>query len=270
MVMSWLINSMTTEVGESFLLYKTTKEIWEIARETYSSLENTSKLFEIETRLHDLRQGELTVTQFFNILTQYWQQLDMFEIHSWKCSNDFALYKKIGDQKRTFKFLLGLNKELDEVRGRIMGIKPLPNIREAFSEVRREESRKKLMMTDNLSTSTVEGSTLYTHNSSQDNKSKKGRPWCKHCKKLGHTKETCWKIHGKPADWKPNRARNDWETRANVAATSGNNPDTSPFTREQIEVLQKLLGQVSIPSLAAPTTAEQHTSSGFEEGDWQC
>ena len=27
MVMSWLINSMTTEVGESFLLYKTTKEI---------------------------------------------------------------------------------------------------------------------------------------------------------------------------------------------------------------------------------------------------
>ncbi|KAL5564556.1 hypothetical protein UlMin_027720 [Ulmus minor] len=178
MVMSWLINSMTTEVGEK----------------------NTSELFEIEPRLHDLRQGELTVTQYFNILTRYWQQLDMFEIHSWKCFNDSALYKKIVDQKRTFKFLLGLNKELDEVRGRIMGIKPLPNIREAFSEVRREESRKNLMMTDNLSTSTVEVSALYTHNSSQDNKSKKGRPWCEHCKKPGHTKETCWKIHGKPAD----------------------------------------------------------------------
>ncbi|KAL5565961.1 hypothetical protein UlMin_029125 [Ulmus minor] len=270
MVMSWLINSMTTEVGESFLLYKTAKEIWETARETYSSSENTSELFEIETRLHDLRQGELTVTQYFNILTRYWQQLDMFEIHSWKCSNDSVLYKKIVEQKRTFKFLLGLNKELDEVRGRIMGSKPLPNIRDAFSEVRREESRKKLMMSDNLSTSTVEGSALYTHNSSQDNKSRKGRPWCEHCKKPGHTKETCWKIHGKPADWKPNRARNDWEPRANAAATSGNNADTSPFTREQIEALQKLLGQVSIPSPAGPTTTEQHTSSGFGEGDWQC
>ncbi|KAL5543049.1 hypothetical protein UlMin_010759 [Ulmus minor] len=31
---------------------------------------------------------ELTVTQYFNILTRYWQQLDMFEIHSWKCFND--------------------------------------------------------------------------------------------------------------------------------------------------------------------------------------
>ncbi|KAL5565077.1 hypothetical protein UlMin_028241 [Ulmus minor] len=176
MVMSWLVNSMTTEVGEK------------TARETYSSSENTSELFEIEPRLHALQQGELT------------QQLDMFEIHSWKCFNDSALYKKIVDHKRTFKFLLGLNKELDEVRGKIMGIKPLPNIREAFSEVRREESRKNLMMTDNLSTSTVEVSALYTHNSSQDNKSKKVRPWCKHCKKPGHTKETCWKIHGKLAD----------------------------------------------------------------------
>ncbi|KAL5563644.1 hypothetical protein UlMin_033391 [Ulmus minor] len=223
MVMSWLINSMTTEVGESFLLYKTAKEIWETARETYSSSENISELFEIETRIHDLRQGELTVTQYFNILTRYWQQLDMFEIHSWKCSNDSVLYKKIVEQKKTFKFLLGLNKELDEVR------------------VRREESRKKMMMSDNLSTSTVEGSALYTHNSSQDNKSRKGRPWCEHCKKPGHTKETCWKIHGKPADWKPNRARNDWETRANAAATSSNNSDTSPFTREQIEALKNYL-----------------------------
>ena len=103
-----------------------------------------------------------------------------------------------------------------------MGIKPLPNIQKAFSKVRREESRKKLMMmTDNLSTSTIEGSALYTHNSSQDNKLRKGRPWCEHCKNPSHTKETCWKIHGKPADWRPNRARNDWETRANAAAIVG-------------------------------------------------
>ena len=63
MVMSWLINSMTTEVGENFLLYKTAKEIWDAARETYSSSENTSELFEVETRLHDLRHRDLNVTQ---------------------------------------------------------------------------------------------------------------------------------------------------------------------------------------------------------------
>jgi len=82
MVMSWLINSMTNEIGENFLLYGTTKEIWEAARETYSSFENTSELFEIEAVLHDLRQGELSITQYFNTLCRHWQHLDMFEIHS--------------------------------------------------------------------------------------------------------------------------------------------------------------------------------------------
>ena len=116
-----------------------------------------------------------------------------------------------------------------------MGIKPLPTIWEAFAEVQREESRKKLMMTDNHTTSAVEGSTLYTHNCSQNNKPRKGRPWCDHCKKLGHMKETCWKIYGKPTDWKPSNGRYDRENRANTAVTTDNNAEFSPFTKEQIE-----------------------------------
>lgn len=35
LVMSWLINSMTPEIGENFLLYSI-KDIWDVARETYS------------------------------------------------------------------------------------------------------------------------------------------------------------------------------------------------------------------------------------------
>ncbi|RVW68484.1 hypothetical protein CK203_060193 [Vitis vinifera] len=41
---------------------------------------------------------------------------------------------------------LGLNKELDELRGQILGKEPLPSIREIFSEVQREESRRKVML----------------------------------------------------------------------------------------------------------------------------
>ena len=95
MVMSWLINSMNTNIGENFLLYGTTKEIWDVARETYSNSENTSEIFEIEATLHYLRQGDFFVTQYFNILSCHWQHLDMFEIHTWKCPEDTALYRKI-------------------------------------------------------------------------------------------------------------------------------------------------------------------------------
>lgn len=47
MIMSWLINSMIDDAGENFLLYRTSKEIWETFKETYSNKENISALFEI-------------------------------------------------------------------------------------------------------------------------------------------------------------------------------------------------------------------------------
>ena len=88
--------------GENFLLYETIQEIWEAVTETYSSSENTSELFAIESILHDLQQGDLIVTQFFNTLTCHWQQLDMFESHQWKCPKDNAIYRKIVESRREY------------------------------------------------------------------------------------------------------------------------------------------------------------------------
>lgn len=221
LVMSWLINAMDTEIGQNFLFYDTAHEIWMAAKETYSDSDNTADLFDIKGALHDLRQGEMTVTHYYNTLSRFWQQLDVFETMDWECLRDASRYKRIIEKERVFKFLLGLDKSLDEVRGRILGTKPLPTIREAFSEVRREESRKKLMMgtrpfsnvqegstlISQGSTNIQEGTALVSQGSTYDARQKKGRPWCDHCRRPGHTKETCWKIHGKPTDWKSNKEK---------------------------------------------------------------
>lgn len=45
-----------------------------------------------------------------------------------------------------YDFLVGLNRDLDVVRGRILGRAPLPLIGEAFAEVRREENRRRVML----------------------------------------------------------------------------------------------------------------------------
>ncbi|RVW23954.1 Retrovirus-related Pol polyprotein from transposon TNT 1-94 [Vitis vinifera] len=244
MVMSWLVNSMTTDIGENFLSFDTAKEIWDIAKETFSDKENTSEIIQIEGILHNLRKGNLTVTEYFNTLTRLWRQLDTFEVHNWNCVTDGLLYKKIVEGKRVFKFLLGLNKNLDEIRGRIMGVKPLPSLREAFSEVRREESRKNLMMGSHQQLNMAESSALKTQFAPFDNrkKIKGGRPWCDHCRKPGHSRETCWKIHGKPVDWKP-RQPLEKEGRGNHVAIDEQSPqpEASPFNKEQMEMLQKLL-----------------------------
>ena len=104
----------------------------------------------------------------------------MFAKYEWTCTKDEVLYKEIVEQKRIFKFLLGLNQNLDEVRGRVLGNKPLPKIREVFSEVRREESRKKVMMGSQVKPEsdvlTNESSALAargTHTYSGDNRPRK-------------------------------------------------------------------------------------------------
>ncbi|RVW33967.1 Retrovirus-related Pol polyprotein from transposon TNT 1-94 [Vitis vinifera] len=180
MIMSWLINSMNNDI----------------------------ELFQVESALHDFRQGEQSVTRYYNTLTR----------------------------------------ELDDVRDRIMGIKPLPSLREAFSEVRREESRKKVMMgSKEQHAPTLDAFALAARsfNSSGGDRQKQDRPWCDYCKKLGHYKEACWELHGKPADWKP-KPRFDRDGRAHVAPNSKSTsvPEPSPFNKEQMEMLQKLLSQV--------------------------
>ncbi|RVX15883.1 Retrovirus-related Pol polyprotein from transposon TNT 1-94 [Vitis vinifera] len=265
MVMSWLVNSMTADIGENFLSFDTAKEIWDTAKETFSDKENTSEIIQIEGILHDLRQGNLTVTEYFNTLTRLWRQLDTFKVHNWNCVTDGFLYKKIVEGKRVFKFLLGLNKNLDEIRGRIMGVKPLPSLREAFSEVRREESRKNLMMGSHQQLNMAENSALKTQFAPFDNrqKIKGGRPWCDHCRKPGHSRETCWKIHGKPVDWKP-RQPLEKEGRDNHVATDEQSPqpEASPFNKEQMEMLQKLLSPLLSVQSQTGSSSNQVIGSG--------
>lgn len=55
LVMSWLINFITNDISENVLLYGTTHEICEAAKEFYLSKENTSKISVVESSLHDLQ-----------------------------------------------------------------------------------------------------------------------------------------------------------------------------------------------------------------------
>ncbi|XP_073225657.1 uncharacterized protein [Cicer arietinum] len=204
------------------------------------------------------------VTDYYHTLTRYWQQLDIYEDIVWTCPEDSKQYKKLVEKDRIYQFLLGLTKHLDDVRGRILGTKPLPNIREVFSEVRREESRRKVMLGSTYQSSINEGSALAVKGSY-----KKSRGWCDQCKKSGHNKETCWVIHGKPADWKPSRYR---DIRVHAATSEGGKVlaapalEPSPFSKEQMEMLQKLLQQ-SLQNTSTHSAAALDMDSGRKIGN---
>lgn len=145
------------------------------------------------------------------------------------------------------------------------GDETLASLCTAFSEVRQEESRRKMMLAPSLNDSTpTENSALavprqlvsnsYSRPTDPDSrgppysypsKGKQGawRLWCKRCNKPNHNLDICWKIHGKPADWRPAR-----ELRAHVVATEPS-PNPLPFTKEQIDMLQNCLSSIHHPPL---------------------
>lgn len=78
----------------------------------------------------------MSVTECYNRLIDLWQEMDLFYTIPWKCAEYGVLYNKVREKDRIFDFLQGLKKDLDEVPGHILEVKPLPSLCEVFSEVR--------------------------------------------------------------------------------------------------------------------------------------
>lgn len=189
-VMAWIINSMEPKIGRTYIFYKTTKEVWDAVQSLYSDMEIC---FEVRSALRTTRQGNNSVTDYYNILSELWQEIDLYYDINWECTKDGVKYAKMVEKERVFDFLSGLNSDLDEVIGWLLGIKPSPSIKEAFAEARRKESRKKGMHTT-TEVNNQGGSALTV--SRQKTTAPRGdhtrdRPWCDHCKRPNHTKGNC-------------------------------------------------------------------------------
>ncbi|KAI5422143.1 hypothetical protein KIW84_045559 [Lathyrus oleraceus] len=65
------------------------------------------------------------VTAYYNEILTLWQDLDLCYDDNWRCTKDSVLYFKRQENDRVFMFLVGLNKDLDEVGGLALAIKNL-------------------------------------------------------------------------------------------------------------------------------------------------
>lgn len=58
MVIIWLLNSMEPAISKPYLVVPFAWDVKEVVRETYSDVENASKIFELTNKLRKARQGE--------------------------------------------------------------------------------------------------------------------------------------------------------------------------------------------------------------------
>ncbi|CAL9016292.1 unnamed protein product, partial [Prunus brigantina] len=112
------------------------------------------------------------------------------------------------------QFLMGLNDSYNAVRGQLLLMKPLPNVREAYNFVTQEEKQREIgnnSIAENFSIAAVRNfknsnnkfsGNSFSHSSSNSNNE---GLFCRYCKKDTHKIETCFKLHGYP----PGHPRHD-------------------------------------------------------------
>ncbi|KAA0052292.1 hypothetical protein E6C27_scaffold207G001230 [Cucumis melo var. makuwa] len=124
--------------------------------------------------------------------------MDLCRETVWDTPNDGTQYAKLEEADRVYDFLAGLNPKFDTVCGRILRQRPLPSLMEVCFEVCLKEDRTNAMGV--LTTLTIDSAAFSARSSNHDNdkNNEKSILVCEHYKKQWHTKDQCWKLHGRP------------------------------------------------------------------------
>ena len=63
-VLTFLLNTMSQSVAKSVQLLETAQEVWKTVAQIFSQKQNSTQVFEIRSQLRQLRQKNLSVTEY--------------------------------------------------------------------------------------------------------------------------------------------------------------------------------------------------------------
>ncbi|XP_015165738.1 uncharacterized protein [Solanum tuberosum] len=238
MVTSWILNSLSKEIADSVEYVFDSLELWSELQDRYDQT-NGAKLFQIQKEINDLSQGTLDITSYYTRMKKLWEELHTLSVKS-QCNclcncGAKATMHKAEQERRLIQFLMGLNEVYTIIRESILMMKPLPSMGQAFALLIQEEKQREFKPNNQIFTAS---SSLYSSTSSGQSRNSGGpsstrgfqtnytqsgnvrtRPFCEYCKKLGHIKDKCYKLHGYPN--KTNPGPNDNHRNSNYKGYKG-------------------------------------------------
>ncbi|XP_010463119.1 PREDICTED: uncharacterized protein LOC104743769 [Camelina sativa] len=182
--------------------------------------DDAPRVYEIEQRLSTIQQGDLDVSAYYTELITLWEEYTNYiELPVCTCGhcecNAAILWEKLQQRSRVTKFLMGLNESYEQTRRHILMLKPIPDIEEAYNIVAQDERQrvvKPVIKTESVAfqaTGSFDGNQSFGQHQMEfaaaynTYRPRGNLPLCTHCGKLGHTVQTCFKVHEYPPGYKP-------------------------------------------------------------------
>ena len=200
-VRSWLLDSMSTDYFQKFIEYKTAKGIWEAVHKFYSKKNDSSKISALVSRANSLQQGDKSVMEYANELSSIYNELNFYRPPQYS-----TLQWEYTVQDRIYHLLEGLRPEFEGLRSQLYNSGISNSFDDIVAAVVREEGRLQQMKVNPESSAFFSyhgGNIQKGQNSSRGQERGQQRQGkdgfiCNFCKRTGHTRERCWKLHGRP------------------------------------------------------------------------
>lgn len=99
----WLWHGQSTQSNpisaKHIFSYQREKEMWDVV-ETYLDVENLAQIIEIRTSICKMKQGGQSVTKYYSMLGDLWQELDQYCNAEWEYTNNSARYNKMLEKEK--------------------------------------------------------------------------------------------------------------------------------------------------------------------------
>ncbi|XP_072088179.1 uncharacterized protein [Arachis hypogaea] len=218
LIVSWINLSLSPGIRDSVMWNNVAVDLWEELKHKYYQGDRF-RIAELQEKLFAIKQGDLTITDYYTRLKQIWEELNNFRSIpncvgcAESCSCGLSKIREYRDEDQVVRLLRGLNEQYSTVRSQIMLMSPLPDLNTVFSMLTQQE--RQLTNMDNnkiLFNSTQNTTTSQVLNSSSNKGRGRGRGRssqggrgrgvkivCSYCNKLGHIEDVCYKKHGYPS-----------------------------------------------------------------------
>ncbi|XP_049936551.1 uncharacterized protein LOC126410542 [Nymphaea colorata] len=255
-VKTWIVNSVSPDIQPLILRKKTARDMWIILEQMYGQKKRKVRVYQLMKDVYSLRQGALSVADFYAALKSKWEDLDYHSDIPWRCPHDQMQYMTDKWENRVFLFLSGLNDDFENIRSQILNSDESFSIEDVYSRVEAEEQRR-------LLSSGRKGEEQSAYVSRAPVGTPRSSRKCTHCKKLGHTRDFCWDLYPEKKD---SRGRSSSGKKSVSSATSLSDGKGS-ISAEQIRELRAYLSKIDVGQADTPDEVKINQALAVSGGE---
>lgn len=134
MIITWIQHSVGLEHRSSIAHAYTTANIWNDLREWFS-IQNAPRIFQLIKSISSLTQDDTSVSQYYNQLKGFWDELEIYEPMSIRSCGVVKTLLGYSHKSRVIQLLMELDISYDSVRAQILLHDPLLPLNRVLSLV---------------------------------------------------------------------------------------------------------------------------------------